>query len=299
MFRVQRRLPAPPPTFTDLSTTALRANPGSSSLAVKTEPSPGHALMKATLPIATRPMTDSPLPKVMNVAASTQNESTYDTHARNLERMGASTVSSTRSSSPARKQIMAAIDFVTHEVSQRGSGSDRPFSFPPNAISTVVDHGLQSNGDGVEYDPPRGQISLYGCFSCRSGKFVVKLQHGLPGRSTENVPQSKEPFSPQARDSETPIMLSTSIRQWVPQQERKDDTDTEVTQDLLDIPAQKFSASSLFEPYQAFSLPKYDKPRRLLELPHGDLLCVTAHGLMDRFKCGYERYEVSSSVRSA
>ena len=72
MFRVQRRLPAPPPTFTDLSTTALRANPGSSSLAVKTEPSPGHALMKATLPIATRPMTDSPLPKVMNVAASTQ-----------------------------------------------------------------------------------------------------------------------------------------------------------------------------------------------------------------------------------
>lgn len=234
-----------------------------------------------------------------NLLPDIENEPTYDTHARNSERMGASTVPSTRSSSPARKQIMAAIYFVTHEVSQRGSGPDRPFSSPPNAISRVVDHGLQPNEGDVEHDPPREQISLYGCFSCRSGKFVVKLQHGLPGLSTENVPQSKEPFSPQARDSETPIMLSTSIRQWVPQQERKDDTDTEVIQDLLDIPGQKFSASSLFEPCQAVSLPKYDKPRRLLELPHGDLLCVTAHGLMDRFKCGYERYEVNPSLRRA
>lgn len=73
MFQMQYTvLPTPPPTLTDLSTNALRANPSSSSQLVKTQPSPDHAVMKVTLPIATRPMADSPLPKVKEAAISTQ-----------------------------------------------------------------------------------------------------------------------------------------------------------------------------------------------------------------------------------
>lgn len=213
--------------------------------------------------------------------------------------------SSTRSLSPAPGQNMIVIDLTGHEDAERVSGSDKPYSSPQDATSTVVVHGLQSNTDNVEHESPRDHVPLYGCFSCRSGKVVVKLQHGSRDETTEHRRSEEEgsppkaPFSAMARDSETPTSSRTSQYQGGSHLERKDGTKSEIGQEILDISTQNFDVVSLFEPCLAFPLPRYDKPRRLLNLPHGDLLCVTAHGLMDRFKCGYERYEVSPSVPSA
>ncbi len=200
---------------------------------------------------------------------------------------------------------MTVVDLTGHEGSQRASGSDKPCSSPQDANSTIVEHGLQSNADSVEYEAPRDHILLYGCFSCRSGKVVVKLQHGVRDettghrRSLDEGSPSKAPLFTKARDSETPTSSSTSQYQGGSHLEREEGTKTEIGQDILDISAQNFEVVSLFEPCLAFQLPRYDKPRRLLNLPHGDLLCVTALGLMDRFHCWHERYEVSSSVPSA